>query len=176
MRSRKTIVALLAAIAASICGLAVAEPGMATWSDQALIEEAKLRAVNGRIESDATPRPEFDYRNLKLVRSGQQPAIVCGEVKGRNSTDWSQFDFNIAREEINVEPHSALNDATVNWFSTQCQAAVQRVLRQEEVRRIPMGQQRGTVDEIRICDASAALAEARYERARFSLFHGMACG
>ena len=166
MLYRRYLAALLGVVVMPLCGLAVAGPGTSALSDQALIEEAKLRAGNGLPESDALPFPTFDYRNLKVVRSGQRSPVVCGEVKERNSDIWTLFGFNVGKDEINLEPHPALNDEVASWFSTQCRAAV---------RHVRLGR-RGTPAERRTCEVSAQLAEAQLERARFMVFQSVDCG
>lgn len=160
MLKRRSIAVLLGAMTIPLCGLAIADPGMTAWSDQALIAEAKLRAANGLPESDALASPEFDYRNLKVLRSGLESPFVCGEVKERHSVSWTRFNFDIARDETNFEPHPTLDDATTRWYSAQCRAAVMRM----------RPGQRGTDSDRRTCEVSAQLAEAHLERARFMLF------
>lgn len=160
MLKRRSIAMLLGAMAIPLCGLAIADSGMGTWGDHALVAEAKRRAANGLSASDALPNPEFDYRNLKVLRSGEESPFVCGEVKERHSITWTRFNFDVAKDETNLEPHPALSDATTRWYSTQCRAAVMRI----------RPGQRGSESDRRTCDVSAQLAEAQFERARFDLF------
>lgn len=166
MLNRRSMAVLSGVMAIPLGSLAVANSGITAWSDTALIDAAKIRAANGLPASDAIPHAVFEYRNLKVVRSGEIAPIVCGEVKEQNDDTWSQFDLSVAKDETNLEPHPALNEATALWFSTQCRAAVRRL----------QGNQRGSLDEQRTCHVSAQLAEAQLERVRFQLLHELDCG
>lgn len=168
MLNRKFMAVLSVAMTIPLGGLAVADSGMIGWSDQALVSEARLRAANKRFESDAMPHPVFDYRNLRVMRSEEQSPIVCGEIKERNNPTWAEFDFDPAKDETNLEPHSTISEATADWFGAQCHAAVERALKRTDPR--------GSDDEIRTCEVFTQLSEARWERMRFKLHHGINCG
>ena len=162
---QENLIILLVAFLGSLFALSAMARELGTSKD-AYIAEAKSRAANGLLSSDAFENARFDYRNVRLVEASQTEPIVCGEVKERQDSTWAKFHFDFSDDSGETEPFAQVNDETAQSFDRLCRVAVQRVAPGE----------RGALEEIRVCEASAVFAEARYRRARFSVVHTAFCG
>lgn len=157
---------LLAFLAVLLVGhQSVAIAKISSSDEKHIIDIAKKMAASGYGAASDAGQTEFDYRELRPVRTDGKLTEICGEVKSSTADEWSKFRYDISENRAFVEPYPQFNHEAANWFSAQCKAAI---------RRLKPGQI-GTQAEIRNCDAAALFSQVKYERARFDFVHAAFC-
>lgn len=126
------------------------------------ITEAKQRTstFNGTVDQNA----EMIFQKLRLLKT-PKGRRVCGEIQDNIDQTWMKFYTDLDMRGAEIEPFASNNLDLLLSYQDQCSSAI---------RALPPGG-KGKVEDIRSCEVSSLVSQAKLARAKFALLFEISC-